>query len=120
MGARLTGMRILGLLVPAGLALLLLSAHFFRAGQPVLAALPVAALGLLFVRARWAARILQAALLVGVAEWLRTAWVFAAARAAAGQPYARLLLILGAVATFTGLAAWLLDRAVGRGHFARD
>lgn len=111
---------MLGLLVPAGLALLLLAAHFFRAAQPVLAALPVAALCLLFVRTRWAARILQAALLVGVAEWLRTAWVFAVARAGAGQPYARLLLILGTVVAFTGLAAWLLGLAVRRGYFARD
>lgn len=113
-------MRMLGLLVPAGIALLLLSAHLLRAGQPVLAALPVAAVGLLFVRTRWAARVLQAVLLVGAAEWLRTAWVFAAARAAAEQPYARLLLILGTVVAFTGLAAWLLGLAMRRGYFARD
>jgi hypothetical protein len=103
--------RAVGSLLPAGLALLLLAAHFFRAGYVSVAALAVAAIGLLFVRVPWSVRLLQATLLLGVIEWLRTAWVFASARAQFGQPYGRLLLILGAVAALTGLAAWLLGRA---------
>jgi hypothetical protein len=97
-----------------GLALLLLAAHFFRAGLIPLTALCVVLVALVFVRATWAVRTLQAALALGTLEWLRTAWVFAAARAAQGQPYGRLLAILGAVAAVTALAAWLLSGAAVR------
>ena len=96
--------------VLAGLALLLLAAHFFRAGLMPLTVLCVMLLGLLFVRKAWAVRVLQAVLALGALEWLRTAWVFAAARAAQGQPYGRLLAILGAVAAVTAIAALLLSR----------
>lgn len=104
------------LLLPA-LSLLLLGAHFFRAGLAAVAAVCVALVVLLFVRAAWARSVLQAALVLGTLEWLRTAWVFASGRAAQGQPYARLLLILGAVALVTALAAFALRSAAARRHF---
>lgn len=104
------------LLLP-GLALLLLGAHFWRAGQLLLAGASVAMVGLLFVRSPWSARAAQAVLALGTLEWLRTAWVFASARAAAGQPYARLLVILGAVAAVTLVAALLLRSSPARRHF---
>jgi len=93
----------------AGVALLLLAAHFFRAGSIPLTVVLALLTALLFVRAEWAARVLQAVLALGALEWLRTAWVFAAARAAQGQPYGRLLAILGAVAVVTAVAALLLS-----------
>ena len=92
----------------AGLALLLLAAHFYRAGLVPLTVLCAMLIGLLFVRGAWAVRVLQAVLALGALEWLRTAWVFAAARAAQGQPYGRLLAILGTVAAVTAVAALLL------------
>jgi hypothetical protein len=110
-------MHTVAVLTPAALALLLLAAHCFRAGLVPLAALGVALVGLLFVRSPWSARLLLWALALGVLEWLRTAWVFAAARAALGQPYTRLLAILGAVALLTALAALLLRSAAARRHF---
>lgn len=110
----------LALLLVPGLALLLLAAHFFRAGLVPLAGLSAALVVLLFVRVPWAARILQVALAVGTLEWLRTAWVFAAARAAADQPYARLLVIIGTVAALTALAAWMVGSRTGRRHFRID
>jgi hypothetical protein len=96
--------------VLAGVALLLLAAHFFRAGLMPLTVLAVMLTALLFVREAWAVRILQTVLALGALEWLRTAWAFAAARAAQGQPYGRLLAILGAVAAVTTVAALLLTR----------
>jgi hypothetical protein len=111
--------RFAPLLAP-GLALLLLAAHFFRAGLVPIAGLSAALVVLLCVRAPWAARVLQVALVVGTLEWLRTAWVFAAARAAADQPYARLLVILGTVAALTALAAWMIGHRTGRAHFRID
>ena len=107
------------LLLP-GLALLLLAAHFFRAGWIPVAGLCAALVTLLFVRTAWAARTLRIALTVGTLEWLRTAWIFAAARAAADQPYARLLAIIGTVAALTALAAWAIGSRPARRHFRSD
>lgn len=109
-------MRALATLLPA-VALLLLGAHFWRAGLVPLAAVLVAMVGLVFVRSAWSARVVQAVLALGVLEWLRTAWVFASARAATGEPYARLLVILGIVAAITLVAALLLRSTAGRRHF---
>lgn len=92
-------------LAPVALSSLLLAAHFHRAGAPGFAMLAVASLALLLVRKPWVARILQAALLLGAVEWLRTLATFAAIRMSLGQPYLRMALILGAVALFTALAA---------------
>lgn len=117
MGPGLNGLRLVGVLALPALALLLLGAHFFRAEWLALAAACVALLALLFVRSPWAARALRAALALGTLEWLRTAWMFASARAALGEPYSRLLLILGSVALVTGFAAWLLGSRAARTHF---
>ncbi len=104
------------LLLPA-FALLLLGAHFFRASLVPLTMVCLGLIALLFVRDRWAWFTLQIALVLGAFEWLRTAWVFASMRAELGQPYARLLVILGAVALVTALAAWALRTSTGRDHF---
>jgi len=109
-------MLIARLLLPL-LALLLLAAHFYRAGWLPLAALCVALTPLLAVPRPWAARTLQLALVLGTLEWLRTLAGFAAMRAALGQPYLRLALILGAVAAFTALAAWIFQHRTLRAHF---
>jgi hypothetical protein len=93
------------LLVLPILALLLLAAHFFRGGLVVPGAAALALVALLFARDRRAVLVLQVALVLGTLEWLRTAWALASQRAALGQPYGRLLLILGTVAALTALAA---------------
>lgn len=117
MGAGLNRLRTAATLLLPALALLLLGAHFLRAGQVVLTAVSLGLLILLLVRDGWAARVLQAALWLGALEWLRTAWVFASARAQFGQPYGRLLVILGGVAAFTAVAALVLRSKAGRAHF---
>ena len=91
-------------LLPAALSLLVLGAHFLRAGQiaPVAASLAVALL--LFVRRPWAARAVQGALVLGTFEWLRTFVLLAAERRAAGTPYLRMTLILAGVAALTALS----------------
>jgi hypothetical protein len=99
------------------LALLLLGAHFFRAALVPLTVVCLGLLALLFVRARWAWLALQVALAIGALEWLRTAWEFASMRAAMGQPYTRLLVILGGVALVTALAALALRTKTARDHF---
>jgi hypothetical protein len=92
-------------LLPVVLALAILAAHFYRAGAWVAFGVAIALLPILFIRAAWAARVLQAALVIGALEWLRTAAALVAIRQSMGQPYARLVVILGAVALVTGLCA---------------
>jgi hypothetical protein len=87
------------------LAALVLAAHFYRARS---LSLVVVALGLpllLLVRERWSARAVQAGLLLGAVEWVRTLAFFAGQRIEAGRPWLRLAVILGVVAALTALAA---------------
>ena len=107
----------IALLAFPSLAAILLAAHFYRAGQLVLAALSVGALVLLAVPRPWAARVLQVALLAGALEWLRTLAVFASTRMALGQPYLRLTLILVAVAVFTAASAAVFQQSALRRRY---
>ncbi len=97
---------MLGLqLLPVVLSLLVLGAHFFRAGHVVMVAVVLALVALLGVRRQWAARALQVALVLGAVEWVRTLVRIAAERVAVGQPMLRLILILGSVALLTASSA---------------
>jgi hypothetical protein len=97
-------MRILRVVVVV-LALLLLAAHFFRRGALPVALGCAAAPFLLRVESAWGRRVLQLVLVLGSVEWLRTLWIFTRARQTAGEPWFRLVLILGAVAAVTLVAA---------------
>ena len=92
-------------LLPVILSLLLLGAHFYRAGLAVLTAASIALVLLLVLPKPWVARLAQFALVLGALEWLRALYHFAAMRVAFGEPWTRLALILGAVALFTALSA---------------
>ena len=96
-------------LLPVFVVLAILAAHFYRGWAWVPFGITVALLPLLFVRAPWAARVLQAALVVGALEWLRTAAALIAVRQSMGQPYTRLALILGSVALATALCALIFQ-----------
>ena len=56
---------------------------------------------ILLIRRSWVPRVVQIALIVGGAEWVRTTVILASGREAAGQSWIRLAAILGAVALFT-------------------
>lgn len=90
---------------------LVLAAHFLRmgalAGVLVCLGLPIAAAA---TRARWALRCLQGVLVLGSANWIATALRIGAQRRAAGEPWLRMAIILGAVAALSALAAALLSR----------
>jgi hypothetical protein len=94
-------------LLPVGLSLLVLAAHFYRAGNSLLFGGALLVLMLTAVPARWAARTIQAVLLVGTAEWIRTAARLVAQREAEGRPHIRLAIILGGVALASALSALL-------------
>lgn len=104
-------------LLPAALALLVLGAHFLRAGHVALVTLVLAVFALLFVRRAWAARAVQGALVLGVFEWLRTLALLAAGRRAAGAPYLRMTLILVGVAFATALSLLAFRSRAVKDHF---
>lgn len=107
-------------LVPVVLSLLVLAAHFYRAGSLSMVALVVSLMALLPVRRRWAARTVQAALLLGAVEWVRTTIAFAGRRIQAGEPVVRLVVILGSVALVTGMSAWMFSTGPLRKRYERD
>jgi len=101
----------------SALAILILAAHFFRAGSVGLVVVCLGLLILLLVRRTWAMRVLQAGLLLGALEWARTLVLLALERRSMGLPFLRLVVILGAVALFTGGCALLLPlRSSGKGR----
>ncbi len=112
-------MRAFLLALPAGLSALVLGAHFLRRGNTPLVVICLALVALLFVRRVWAARVVQAALVLAAAEWVRTLAVLLPERRAAGEPWVRLVAILGAVALVAIVGALLLEARPLRAHFVR-
>lgn len=92
-------------LIPVILSAILLAAHFSRAGLPAISLLALGLPFLLLVRKPWAARTVQLALVLGGLEWLRAAWGYVQQRMALGEPWTRLLVILGVVALLTWASA---------------
>ena len=99
-------------LLPVFISLLLLAAHFFRAGQSILAAVPVVLMVFLIVREKWVVWLIQLALVLGAIEWIRTLVAVAEVRLEYGMPWVRMAVILGAVAAFTALSS-LVFRSKG-------
>ena len=102
--------------LPVVLSALLLAAHFYRSRSLALVAASLALPLLLLVRERWSARAVQAGLVLGALEWMRTLAFFAGQRMEVGRPWGRLALILGVVAALTALSALVVKvpRAGGR------
>lgn len=97
------------LYIPVVLSLLVLGAHFLRYGSyaGVFAALLL--IGLLILRRSWVARVMQVVLVLGALEWLRTAYEIGHMRALQGEPYGRMLVILGILAAVAFLSALLFQ-----------
>lgn len=91
--------------MPVVVSALLLGAHFLRSGQTILVGLSLMLPFILLIRQVWAVRIVQFFLALGAAKWLRNLFLLAAERHADGQPWTRLVIILGLVAAFTGFSA---------------
>lgn len=92
-------------LLPIIVSFLILSAHFSRAGSPVLSILCLLIPLLLFIKRTWVARLIQILLIIGSIEWIRSIFTYVNTRQAFGEPYIRLIIILGIIALFTGLSA---------------
>jgi hypothetical protein len=107
-------------LLPVGLSLLVLGAHFLRAGRPLLALVVLLTLALLFVRRRWAARVVQGVLGLGGLVWIRTLVVLASLRIHTGEPVRRMVIILGSVAAVSLLSALLIQVGALRRFYRLD
>lgn len=100
--------------LPALFALLMLGAHFLRAGQTPLVLLALVLLVPLFIPRPWAQASVRWPLALGALVWLGTLAGSVRQRLAFDEPWLRLALILGAVAAFTAWAAWLLREEKGQ------
>ena len=92
-------------LLPVILSFLLLAAHFFRAGQTVLAVIPLLLFVPLVFRQTWVPWLMRVVLWLGALEWVRTLYEVAQLRIEYGQPWHRMAVILGVVAAFTALSS---------------
>ncbi len=98
-------------LVPVVISLIVLAAHFMRAGNIVMVLVALVLLVLLGVRRRWVAQLVQVALILGTVEWVITLIRLVAWRSDAGQPVLRLVFILGGVALLTALSGLVFRTA---------
>jgi hypothetical protein len=99
------------LYIPIVLSLVVLGAHFMRYGNSIGVFAALVLIGLLFIRRPWVARLMQVVLVLGALEWVRTMYELGHMRALHGQPYGRMLVILGIVATVTLCSALLFQSA---------
>jgi len=95
--------------VPVVLSIAILGAHFMRYGNSIGVYGSVTLLALLFVRQEWVARMMQVVLILGALEWVRTLYELVQLRVAQGQPFMRMVVILGVVAAVTFCAALLFQ-----------
>lgn len=105
---------------PVVLSLVLLGAHFLRYGNSIGVFASLLLIALLMVRRRWVARLMQIALVLGTLEWVRTLHELAQIRAATGQPFIRMTVILGIVAAVTFCSALLFQSGVMKRFYGQD
>ncbi len=96
-------------LLPVIFSFLMLSAHFSRAGNIVLSVIFLLIPVLLFFRKKWVARTLQVLLIFGAIIWVKTTLNYVHIRQAMGEPWVRLVVILGLVALFTAASTLVFE-----------
>jgi len=107
------------LLAPVVFSLLLIAAHFLRAGNILFMLAALGLIGLVNVRRPWARRVLQVVLSLAALEWARMMLVTVEQRLAAGESWERLAIILSAVAVLAVASAALLELKRARSHFTQ-
>ena len=95
--------------LPIVLSLIVLGAHFMRYGNTVGVIGSVVLVAMLFIRRPWAARAMQAALVLAALEWLHTLYNLVQVRIALDQPFTRMAVILGVVAAVTAGSSLLFQ-----------
>lgn len=106
--------------VPVVLSLIILGAHFMRYGNSIGVIGALVLIALLFVRRPWVARLMQVVLILGALEWVRTLYELVQERAAHGQSFIRMTVILGAVAAVALCSALLFQSSTFRRIYRLD
>jgi hypothetical protein len=105
-------------LIPVFISLLLLAAHFLRYGNILFMALLLLVIPLLAIRKKWVVLLFRILLFLGAVEWVRTIWTLVAIRMEFEKPYLRMAVILGVVALFTALSAFVFNSKRLRNRFS--
>ncbi len=95
--------------VPVVLSFVILGAHFMRYGNSIGVIGALVLIALLIVHRPWVARLMQVVLILGALEWVRTLYELVQVRVAYGQPFGRMIVILGIVAAVTFCSALLFQ-----------
>lgn len=106
--------------IPVVLSLAILGAHFMRYGNSIGLVGSLVLIALLAVRQPWVARLMQVVLVLGALEWIRTLYELVQLRAALGEPYTRMVVILGVVAAVTFCSALLFQSQVLKTTYRLD
>lgn len=96
-------------LIPVYLSVLLLGAHYLRDGDYAMIIFWLVSPLILFHKRKWTLRAFQLLLMIGAGIWLKTIVDIAGIRLTAGQPWLRMVIILGLVALFTICSTLLLN-----------
>lgn len=104
-------------LLPVLISLLLVAAHFFRAGQTAIVAVLLCMPLLLLVRKTWVPWVFQVVLVLAAVEWLLTLIDIARLRMQTGDSWLRMAVILGVVALFTALSGLVFRSKALRAWF---
>ena len=103
------GCKMLLRIILFSIAALLLSAHFFRAGNLTMAGLCLLAPLLFLLKRRWSLYLLQVSAYGAAAVWISAAIGIVELRRQSGQPWLSAAAILGAVNLFTLIVGLLLN-----------
>ena len=103
--------------LPSCIMLLPAGAHFWRSGQPGLAAACIALALLAWSRAAWVRLLLLLVLPLLAGRWIWSAGQFVQMRMLMGEPWHRLAAILLTVALLTALATWPLLREAAQQRY---
>jgi hypothetical protein len=106
--------------VPVVLSLVVLGAHFMRYGNSVGVVGSLVLISLLIVHRPWVARLMQVVLILGALEWALTIYELVQVRAAQGEPFTRMAVILGVVAAVTFCSALLFRSPALRKTYRLD
>jgi len=104
-------------IAPAVLSEIVLAAHFLRSGHMLWMVATLILPILLLSRQRFALYFNQVALIAGAGMWLLVAYALMEMRREVGQPYLRMVVILGSVALIALVSAGLLAAPKVRGRF---
>ena len=107
-------------LIPVILSMMLLGAHFYRAGFIVLVVILFASLFLLFIRQTWIVRVIQVELVIGGLEWFRTTYNLVMMRQSMNMPWTRLAIILGGVALLTFCSSLVFRSKSLKKRYSKD